>query len=535
MMNAERERARWRKRRIIYNNDGDDVIETRPDGVEHEHDVAESLTVRRTGDTVQDFLDARSTPLIGSQVDSNWFASAMAGVRFSHHTKLGGFHGKGIPLELVEKYGRDALQIQLDFSREHGMEAAWCLRMNDVHDSFPMGSRRYTYGLAKFKRDNPGYMMGQEGDWEKYGRGSPRCAWTRLDFAVPKVREHIFNIIEEVAENYDVDLIGMEFFKYWPFFRESLELDPVEPEHVEIMNDLLRRIRRMADDVASRRGRPLLLAAHTPFSLEDCVHVGVDLETWLQEGLIDQRDFVGKVGTGPQVGGAGFYGEIGDGPDRLHGHGKCRPPTNGFTVKSAQSACRLPPSLAQSFSPVGNGLRMATLWRTCHPPAIPHDLDRLRVAQRQSVQVRMLALGVEAHEQVLVLQPYLVAISRSASYTSSMATLVRSISAAGSTSGMMANPSSVSCCRYFFSSRMGDDLLAYYSHPTRSVGLVVRRAPRRTGRRPEHGLRGFLKPIFSIAGKNGICLICPLWEKAKVCTWPTTGKSSTGWRQWRRS
>ena len=288
MMSAEREKARWRKRRIIYNNDGDDVIEARPDGVEHEHDVAEGLMVRKTGDTVQDFLDTRSTPLIGSQVDSNWFASAMAGVRFSHHTKLGGFHGKGVPLELVEKYGRDALQIQLDFSREHGMEAAWCLRMNDIHDSFPMGSRRYTYGLSKFKRDNPDYMMGQEGDWEKYGRGSVRCTWTRLDFAIPQVREHIFAIIEEVAENYDPDLIGMEFFKYWPFFRESLDGDPVEPEHMEIMNDLLRRIRRMADDVASRRGRPLLLAAHTPFSLKDCVHVGVDLETWLEEGLLDQ-------------------------------------------------------------------------------------------------------------------------------------------------------------------------------------------------------------------------------------------------------
>ena len=287
-MDAEREKARWRKRRIIYNNDGDDVIEARPEGAEHEHDVAESLMVRKTGDTVQDFLDARSTPLIGSQVDSNWFASAMAGLTFSHHTKIGGFYGKGVPLELVEKYGRDPLEIQLDFSREHGMEAAWGLRMNDVHDAFPMGSRRYNYGLAKFKRENPEYMMGREGDWEKYGRSNLRCAWTRLDFAIPEVREHIFAIIEEVAENYNVDLIGMEFFKYWPFFRESLDGDPVEPEHVEIMNDLLRSIRRMADDVASRRGRPLLLAAHTPFSLEDCVHVGVDLETWLQEGLIDQ-------------------------------------------------------------------------------------------------------------------------------------------------------------------------------------------------------------------------------------------------------
>ena len=285
-MDADRLKARWRKRRIIYNNDGDDVIEARS-GVEHEYDVSEALTVRASGDLVQDFLDARSTPLIGTQVDSNWFSPCMAGLTFSHHTKLGGFYGKGIPLELVEKYGRDTLQIQLDFSHEHGMEAVWALRMNDVHDAFPPGSRRWTYGLAPFKKEHPKFMMGKEGDWDKYA-GSPKANWTGLDFAVPEVREYIFSIIQEVAQNYDVDCIGMEFFKYFPFFRESLERNPVEPEHLELMNDLLRRIRRMADEQASRRGRPLLLAAHTPFSLADSVHVGVDLETWLAEGLIDQ-------------------------------------------------------------------------------------------------------------------------------------------------------------------------------------------------------------------------------------------------------
>ena len=285
-MDADRMKARWRQRRIIYNNDGDDVIEARS-GVEHEYDVSEALTVRASGDLVQDFLDARSTPLIGTQVDSNWFSPCMAGLTFSHHTKLGGFYGKGIPLELVEKYGRDTLQIQLDFSHEHGMEAAWALRMNDVHDAFPPGSRRWTYGLAPFKQEHPEFMMGKEGDWDQYA-GSPKANWTGLDFAVPEVREYIFSIIQEVAQNYDVDCIGMEFFKYFPFFRESLEGNPVEPEHLELMNDLLRRIRRMADEQANRRGRPLLLAAHTPFNLADSVHVGVDLETWLAEGLIDQ-------------------------------------------------------------------------------------------------------------------------------------------------------------------------------------------------------------------------------------------------------
>ena len=289
-MDQARRDARWRKRRIIYNNDGDDALFAR-DGLEHEHDVAEALAVRTSGELVDDFLNARSTPLIGSQVDSNWYASCMAGLTFSHHTKLGGFYGKELPQELVDRYGRDTLQVQLDFSRENGMEAVWALRMNDVHDAFPMGSRRWHYGLARFKVEHPECMIGKEGDWERFANevdDTDKRGWTKLDFAMPIVRDHIFSIIREVAQNYDVDAIGMEFFKYYPFFRESREGKPVEAEHVEIMTDLLRQIRKVADEEGDKRGRPILLAAHTPPTLAHSRFVGLDLETWLSEELIDQ-------------------------------------------------------------------------------------------------------------------------------------------------------------------------------------------------------------------------------------------------------
>ena len=284
-MDEKRRAARWRKRRIIYNNDGDDALEART-GVEHDHDVAEALMTRKTGELTDDFLNARSTPLAGSQVDSNWYCSCMAGLTFSHNTKLGGFVGKGIPQELVDKYGRDSLQVQVDFSHENGMEAFWSLRMNDVHDSFPMGSRRWTYGLAPFKRDHPEYMMGRPEDWEKYP-DSPRHVWSALDFSFSEVRDHIFSLIEEVAQNYDVDGIGMELFKYFPYFRETLDCLPVELQHMDLMTDLMRRIRKMADEVGEARGRPLLLAVHTPSSVEDARFVGLDLEKWLEEDLID--------------------------------------------------------------------------------------------------------------------------------------------------------------------------------------------------------------------------------------------------------
>ena len=64
-MNEERKSARWRTRRIIYNNDGDDVIESKT-----RHDTEEALMANSGAGLIDDFLNARSMPLVGSQVDS---------------------------------------------------------------------------------------------------------------------------------------------------------------------------------------------------------------------------------------------------------------------------------------------------------------------------------------------------------------------------------------------------------------------------------------------------------------------------------
>ena len=67
-----RRAARWRKRRIIYNNDGNDVREAWT-GVERRHDLEEKLFARSGGELIDDFLNARSRPLVGTQVDSIWY------------------------------------------------------------------------------------------------------------------------------------------------------------------------------------------------------------------------------------------------------------------------------------------------------------------------------------------------------------------------------------------------------------------------------------------------------------------------------
>ena len=73
-MNQTRRDAGWRKRRIIYNNDGDDVIQARTP-----QETAQGLAECESGELIDDFLDARARTLLGTQVDSSWYCSCMAG------------------------------------------------------------------------------------------------------------------------------------------------------------------------------------------------------------------------------------------------------------------------------------------------------------------------------------------------------------------------------------------------------------------------------------------------------------------------
>ena len=280
-MKKTRQKARWRQRRIIYNNDGDDVIQANSS-----HDREEELLVRGKGELIDDFLGARTAPLVGTQVDSSWYCSCMAGQTFSHKTRLGGFYDKGIPQDLVDEYERDSLQIQTDFCHEHDMEAFWSLRMNDAHDSHPPGTRRWTYGLAPFKQNHPECLMGNPKDWEKYQDG-PKKAWSHMDFGFPEVRAHVFGVIQEVCQGYDVDGVELDFLRSFPYFRETLEMRPAAEEHVGMMTDLVRQVRKMAEEVSAKRGRPLLVAARTPYTVADACFIGLDVETWMSEGLLD--------------------------------------------------------------------------------------------------------------------------------------------------------------------------------------------------------------------------------------------------------
>jgi hypothetical protein len=183
----------------------------------------------------------------------------------------------------LTKQGTDSLTLVTDFGHQHGMEVFWSMRMNDTHDSGDMAL------LCKWKQEHPEYLMGKKGD--KSPHGARR--WSAVNYGVPEVRDKVFRILQDVSARYAVDGIELDFFRHPVYFKPQMTGDPVTQDDCDMMTDLLRRVRAMTVEVAAKRGRPVLIAARVPDSLGFAKGIGLDIERWLQEDLVDVL-----VGTG---------------------------------------------------------------------------------------------------------------------------------------------------------------------------------------------------------------------------------------------
>lgn len=263
-MKNSRKLAAQRTRRIIMNNDGNDCRNPKPDEPK----------------TTESFLSKRTAPLVGSQVDAIFYCDGVFNsyTHQSDETELRG-HGDGRGVDWaweLAKQGRDALAILTDFGHQHDIEIFWSMRMNDTHDSQDKAL------LCKWKQDHPEYLMGKKGDlFPHAGR------WSAVNYGLTEVREKVFRIFQDVCTRYDVDGIEMDFFRHPVYFKPQLNGEPVTQEHCDMMTGFLRRVRQMADEVAAKRGRPLLIAVRVPDSAGYCRAMGLDIERWMADDLID--------------------------------------------------------------------------------------------------------------------------------------------------------------------------------------------------------------------------------------------------------
>lgn len=270
--------AAHQPRRMIYNNDGDDAI------IRNRYGEA-GLSTREA------FLAGRITGIEGTQCDALFYCGHQCFGKCLYNTKVGdaylrtddvgaevGFKRNVIP-RLIEQ-GTDPLEVVVEHCHQHDMEAFWSMRFNDTHDAGSSWASPHQF--SQFKKDHPEYLMGTKDKRPRYGR------WTAVDYTLPEVRDFAFQIVEEVCQNYNVDGLEFDFFRHPVLFKRHAYGEAVTQTELDMMTGLFQRIRTMTEDVALEQGRkPILIAVRVPDSLELCRYIGLDVERWLKEDLVD--------------------------------------------------------------------------------------------------------------------------------------------------------------------------------------------------------------------------------------------------------
>ena len=264
-----RREAAWKQRRIIMNNDGNEIIRA-------------ATEVDRVP-TPEEFLARRTSPLADSQVDAIFYCDGIFSC-YTHRSNLTEprdrvSYGRHDQSHLLADHGKDSLELIVEWGHTHGREVFWSMRMNDTHDS------NLAYGdmMPQWKKDHPDLMMAPK--QTRFSHGGRR--WSAVDYGKKEVRDHVYAIFDDVISRYDVDGVEMDFFRHPVCFKPQMTGGKASTEQCEMMTALVRRIRARLDEKARRTGRPLLLAARVPDSVSYAKAIGIDLEKWASEGLVD--------------------------------------------------------------------------------------------------------------------------------------------------------------------------------------------------------------------------------------------------------
>jgi len=278
-MSIARKEAIHRRRRIILNDDA--------------YELQDPNAHSEAG-----FLDACFGHILDTQIDSIWWSFIMNSDRLGYNTKVGDVAGKipvpGSPKKDLESWatvwnnissfierGTDPLKFICDWGHGVGREVFASFRMNMVQDSW-----RPNFN-TQWKRDHPEYCLGERGMLTNSDNPDEQLCWSALDWEHQAVRDQRFALIDEICSGYDVDGMELDFWRWPVFFKPTMYHEPVEQKHIDMMTDFMRKTRNRMMEIDAERDRPLILAPRVFDTLEINRRMGLDVETWLEEGLLD--------------------------------------------------------------------------------------------------------------------------------------------------------------------------------------------------------------------------------------------------------
>jgi len=222
-----------------------------------------SVTVCKTHDEVMHVAGT----MISAKPDIQVLDAAFPDV-CSYRSSVGQYLS-GQNMDAVYSAGHDPLRVMVDKLRDAGIAVLAGIRMNDHHGNIeawtPWEQEHKEWSLAEDTGDR---------GWRAVGD------LRQMDYAVEGVREHRLAIIKEIVTNYDVHGIQLDFGRTAPFLSEP------KRENAKFMTQYVRDVRQVLDTAAGNERRNLILGAILPWDLDFCHEEGLDIHSWIQEGLL---------------------------------------------------------------------------------------------------------------------------------------------------------------------------------------------------------------------------------------------------------
>ena len=115
----------------------------------------------------------------------------------------------------------------------------------------------------------------------------PYAVWSGMDYTHDSVREKFYQMSRDICSAYEIDGLCLDFMREMQLFKSVAWGEKASGAERKMITEMLRRIRKASDEAGQKRGRPILIAVRIPDSVPYCKDVGIDLEAWLTEKLVD--------------------------------------------------------------------------------------------------------------------------------------------------------------------------------------------------------------------------------------------------------
>jgi hypothetical protein len=172
---------------------------------------------------------------------------------------------------LMDEHG-GPLTVIAGLCRRAGLRFLPSMRMNEHYD---MEESAPNYG--RLRREHPEFLIGR-GDKDLPPGSLEWGIRTGLDYTLPEVRSHMLGIATELVQDFDIDGLELDFMRHPAFFRREEAY-----AHAYLMTDLVAGVRR----VLQASGKDRELVVRVPPTLADCRRIGLDVVSWMQQGLVD--------------------------------------------------------------------------------------------------------------------------------------------------------------------------------------------------------------------------------------------------------